>query len=74
METLNSSKYNRNLGIRALELSNNFRATEGKPALTWNDELYKIAMTHSKNMADGVVPVGHDGFKDRMNKVPYYFK
>jgi len=25
-------------------------------------------------MADGVVPVGHDGFKDRMIKVPFFVR
>ena len=62
------------LGIRALELSNNFRQTEGKSALIWNDQLYEIAMEHSKNMAEGKVPIGHDGFQDRMNKVPFFVR
>jgi len=74
-ESLNVSSTDiKRLGIRSLELSNNFRATEGKPPLIWNDELYKIAMEHSKNMAEGKVPVGHAGFKDRMNKVPFFVK
>lgn len=25
-------------------------------------------------MADGVVPVGHDGFKDRMAQVPFFVR
>ena len=62
------------LGLRSLELSNNFRATEGKSKLIWNDKLYEIAMEHSKNMAEGKVPIGHDGFKGRMDKVPFYVK
>jgi uncharacterized protein YkwD len=62
------------LGIRSLELTNNFRRTRGMPELTWNDELYKLAMGHSQNMAEGKVPVGHDGFKDRMNKVPFHVR
>jgi uncharacterized protein YkwD len=31
-------------------------------------------MEHSKNMADGIVPVGHDGFNDRMKKVPFFVR
>ena len=62
------------LGIRWLELSNNFRKSQGKPELAWNDELYKIAMEHSKNMAEGTVAFGHDGFKDRMAKVPFHVR
>lgn len=62
------------LGIRSLELTNNFRRTRGMLELTWNDELYKIAMVHSQNMAEGKVPIGHDGFKERMNKVPFHVR
>lgn len=62
------------LGIRSLELSNNFRKTEGKSELIWNDALYNIAMTHSKNMAEGKVPVGHDGFNDRLKQVPFFVR
>jgi len=53
-------------GLRALDLTNQFRATHNLPALSWNQQLHDIAMGHSKNMADGIVPVGHEGFKDRM--------
>mmetsp|Transcript_28152 Transcript_28152/g.24882 ORF Transcript_28152/g.24882 Transcript_28152/m.24882 type:complete len:92 (+) Transcript_28152:571-846(+) len=31
-------------------------------------------MEHSKNMAEGKVPIGHDGFQDRMHKVPFYIR
>jgi uncharacterized protein YkwD len=31
-------------------------------------------MEHSKNMAEGQVPFGHDGFKERMGKVPFYVR
>ena len=67
-------------GIRALDLTNQFRAstTEGhegnKPALAWNKQLHDIALEHSINMADGKVPFGHDGFNDRMRKVPFYVR
>ena len=50
-------------GIRALDLTNKFRASEGnRPALAWSQELHEIAMEHSKDMAEGKVPFGHDGF------------
>jgi len=29
-------------GLRCLTLSNNFRRTQGKPELQWNDDIYKI--------------------------------
>ena len=31
-------------------------------------------MEHSRNMAEGKVPVGHDGFQNRMNKVPFFVR
>jgi uncharacterized protein YkwD len=55
-------------GIRALDLTNKFRASKNeghegnKSALSWSKELHDIALEHSKNMAEGRVPFGHDGF------------
>ena len=66
------------LGIRALDLTNQFRAAtneghEGnKPALRWSKELHDIAMTHSKNMGTGKVPFSHDGFNERMRMVSFH--
>ena len=34
--------------------------------------MHDIALEHSINMADGKVPFGHQGFNDRMRKVPFY--
>eukprot|EP00347_Sterkiella_histriomuscorum_P004564 403359984 len=45
-------------GIRALELTNQFRAQHGLPALSWNQALHDIAQPHNVNMATGKVPVG----------------
>mmetsp|Transcript_16954 Transcript_16954/g.28708 ORF Transcript_16954/g.28708 Transcript_16954/m.28708 type:complete len:114 (+) Transcript_16954:908-1249(+) len=45
-----------------------------KPALAWNKHLHDIALEHSVNMANGVVPFSHQGFKDRMKKVPFYIR
>ena len=66
------------MGIRALDLTNKFRAAtnEGhdgnKPALRWSKELHDIAMTHSKNMGMGLVPFSHQGFNERMNMVSFH--
>jgi len=32
-------------------------------SLEWSPILYEIALEHSKNMAEGKVPFGHQGFK-----------
>jgi uncharacterized protein YkwD len=31
-------------------------------------------MEHSVNMAEGKVPIGHDGFQERMRKVPFFVR
>ena len=52
-------------GIRALDLTNKFRAAPSQwhqgnlHALSWSKELHDIALQHSKDMADGKVPFGH---------------
>ena len=50
------------MGVRALELINNFRKKNGMTPLAWNQALHDIAIVHSKNMAEGKVAFGHDGF------------
>ncbi|TNV79445.1 hypothetical protein FGO68_gene16212 [Halteria grandinella] len=61
-------------GIRALELTNKFRAENGLPALSWNQRLHEIGIVHSKDMAEGRVPFGHQGFNERMRKVPFFVR
>ena len=43
-------------------------------ALSWNQELHDIAMTHCVNMAEGRCPVGHDGFSERHKAVKFYVR
>ncbi len=44
---------------------NAYRQSKGLSALTWNDEIAKIARQHSVEMANGTVAFGHAGFSDR---------
>ena len=60
------------MGIRALELTNNFRKEHNLPALSWNQALHDIGAVHSQDMGVGKVPFSHDGFSDRANKVPFF--
>ena len=53
-------------------MTNEFRKGHSLPALSWNQELHDIAMEHCIAMADGKVPIGHDGFNDRSAKVSFY--
>lgn len=59
-------------GIRALDLTNQFRHQHQLPALSWNQALHDIAMEHCINMATGKCSVGHDGFSQRAEKVPFF--
>lgn len=52
-------------GIRALDLTNQFRTGHSLPTLSWNQALHDIAMEHCVAMADGIVPVGHANFDKR---------
>lgn len=47
---------------------------QSKPPLIWSDILAKIAKQHTINMADGKVPFGHDGFKNRYLALVDYAK
>lgn len=50
---------------RALELTNQFRRSQGKSDLAWSQNLCDVGMPHSKNMAEHKVPFGHAGFSQR---------
>ena len=63
------------IGKECLKLTNDFRAKNNLPPLEWDDSIWAIALTHSKNMAEGVVPFGHKGFNERVNKFNFtYYK
>ncbi|MDZ7993192.1 MAG: CAP domain-containing protein [Nostoc sp. EfeVER01] len=46
---------------------NNYRASQGLPALTRNSAIDNQVRLHSKNMANGTVSFGHSGFSERLN-------
>ncbi len=49
-----------------LGLINAHRASIGKPALQKSQVIWDQANAHSRNMASGAVPFGHDGFSARI--------
>jgi len=61
------------IGKKCLTLSNEFRAKNGLRPLEWCDHIWKISFEHSRNMGNYKVKFGHDGFNDRIHKLPYYF-
>ena len=52
-----------------LKYVNQFRADNGKPALTMNPDMVETAAIHSTAMAKGTVPFGHDNFDLRFKYV-----
>ncbi|KAL4490949.1 hypothetical protein ABPG72_008685 [Tetrahymena utriculariae] len=58
-------------GKQALEYTNQFRRQNNLSDLVWNNQLTFIGMKHSQNMAEGLVPFGHDGFKDRVRQITF---
>ena len=51
-----------------LKQTNQFRKSEGLPALIMKEELNAIAQQHSEAMASGRISFGHDGFSGRQKK------
>ncbi|MFN6460677.1 MAG: CAP domain-containing protein [Nostoc sp. DedVER02] len=48
---------------------NNYRISQGLPALTRNSAIDNQARIHSQNMATGKVPFGHTGFSERIQAI-----
>lgn len=51
-----------------MTLVNNHRRDIGLRSLIHDEELGKIALIHSQNMASGKIPMGHSGFSSRCDK------
>lgn len=56
------------IGKKCLSLTNKLREKHNLPPLIWDNSIWKIAYTHSKNMGDGKVPFGHKGFNERVDQ------
>jgi uncharacterized protein YkwD len=58
------------IGKEALKYTNEFRAKHGLPPLKWSQPIANIGKKHSKDMGDGKVPFGHEGFNKRVKEYP----
>jgi uncharacterized protein YkwD len=54
---------------RTFLLVNQYRTSRDLPALIWADSIAEVAREHSRDMATGAVDFGHDGFRDRVNRL-----
>jgi len=61
-----SKGYNE-LAAEVLKYVNEHRATKGLAPLKMVEVISQAAEKHSRNMAGGRLPFGHDGFDERMN-------
>lgn len=54
---------------------NQYRQSQNLPPLAWNSAIAQQARSHSRAMASGQVPLGHDGFNNRTaaiaQSIPY---
>jgi uncharacterized protein YkwD len=75
LNNVNRGNFNVNdeIGKKCLQLSNEFRQRNGLPPLQWDDHIWKISFEHSQNMGIYKVKFGHDGFNQRINKLPFHY-
>jgi len=61
------------IGKKCLILTNEFRKKNKMAPLIWDDNIWKISYGHSKNMGDHIVRFSHDGFNDRITRLPFRY-
>jgi len=52
---------------------NTYRTSRGLSGLEWDDRVAEQARNHSLNMAQGMVPFGHEGFSGRVSALSGQF-
>ena len=57
------------IALQVHELVNEYRVSQGRDSLTWNETVAQECYEHSQDMADGIVPFGHDGFSNRVDNI-----
>jgi len=59
------------IGKECLYWTNEYRKEKGLTVLKWEDSIWKTAIIHSENMALKKVSFSHDGFQERVNRLPF---
>jgi len=54
---------------RVFQIINDHRLSTGRNALVWNDAMADEERAHSQAMAIGQIPVGHQGFEERIARI-----
>ncbi|MEX1139447.1 MAG: CAP domain-containing protein [Bacteroidota bacterium] len=55
--------------LQVHDLVNQYRAGLSLKPLIMDSTLTWVARTHSRNMAEGILPIGHDGFPGRSSAI-----
>jgi uncharacterized protein YkwD len=58
-----------NISREILYYVNEFRRSKGLPALKANSYISSVALGHSRDMLTGKSPFGHDGFRQRIDRI-----
>lgn len=58
------------LARKALDLTNQYRASKGLSPCRWHDGIARIAAEHAAQMASGAATFSHDGFDERVRAFP----
>jgi uncharacterized protein YkwD len=54
---------------KVFQLVNDYRLSIGRNALVWSDIIAGEERAHSQAMATGQIPIGHDGFDERIARI-----
>jgi len=57
------------MSTEILRLVNRHRHSIGRPPLQANSFISSVALGHSRDMLSGKTPFGHDGFRDRIDRI-----
>lgn len=60
---------NNEIALQVHALINQHRVDQGLDTLCWNDVIADQCYEHSQDMANAVVPFGHDGFTERVDNI-----
>ncbi len=67
--TVDNESENNEIALQVHTLINQHRIDQGYDSLLWNDVIAGQCYGHSRDMADGIVPFGHDGFSERIDYI-----
>jgi uncharacterized protein YkwD len=68
-ESITAARTTAAISREILFFVNEFRRSKGLPALQANSYISSVALGHSRDMLTGKSPFGHDGFRQRIDRI-----